>query len=636
MSQPSEIETQEHSQFALLKTRRFLPFFLTQVLGALNDNVFKNALMAILAFSAADALPMDTNLVMNIAAGLFILPFFIFSAAAGDLADKIEKSQLIRYIKLAEIGIMLLGAVAFFFEQYMLLLAILFLMGTQSAFFGPVKYAILPQLMQKKELIGGNALVEMGTFLAILAGTIAGNLLGGDALTEGIMGSIIVLSIIGYLVSRQIPKIPVLTGADQTKWSFQPIRQTVKTLKIARQSDAIFLSIMAISWFWFMGASYLTQFPNYGKQYLGGDASVVTALLVAFSVGVAVGSLLCEKLSGKQIELGIVPIGAIGLTVFGLDLYFASPQVINEQLMPLSQFFEQSYAWRIVIDLTFIGVFGGFFIVPLYALLQARAKENERAKVIAANNIFNALFMVVSAIFGIVFLAVMELSIPQYFACVAIMNVVVALYVFAKLPEFVLRFFIWLLSHTIYRVRHQGMEHIPTEGPAVLVCNHISFVDSLLIAGAVRRPVRFVMDHKIYNTKGLHWFFKVAQVIPICSPKQDEKVYQDAFKAIGEVLADGEIVGIFPEGKLTRDGNINQFRPGIDRILQENPVPVIPMALQGLWGSFFSYHGGKILKRSAKRFWSRVNMIIAPVIAPEQASATSLEQKVKDLRGEHV
>lgn len=634
MSDAPKLEEQEHSQFALLKTRRFLPFFFTQVFGALNDNVFKNALIALFTFSAAQALPLGTHLLVNIAAGLFILPFFIFSAAAGDLADRVEKSQLIRYIKLAEIVIMLLGAAAFYFEQYMMLIGILFLMGTQSAFFGPVKYAILPQLMKPKELIGGNALVEMGTFLAILAGTIAGNLLGGEPMIEGIIGSIIVLSVIGYLVSRFIPEIPVLAKPGHTRWRFAPVGQTINTLKIAKSNEAIFLSIMAISWFWFLGASYLTQFPNYGKLYLGGDASVVTSLLVAFSIGVAVGSLLCEKLSGKQVELGIVPIGAIGLTIFGIDLYFASPQQINEQLLPVSVFLEQPYAWRVLIDLTCIGIFGGFFIVPLYALLQQRANENERARVIAANNIFNALFMVVSAISGILFLTLAELSIPQYFACIAIMNIVVALYVFSKLPEFVLRFFMWLLSHTIYRVKHKGFEHIPTEGPAVLVCNHISFVDPLLIGGAVRRPIRFVMDHRIYNTKGLHWFFKAAHTIPICSPKENAEVYEEAFKAIKAVLDDGEIVGIFPEGKLTRDGNINEFKPGIERILQETPVPVIPMALQGLWGSFFSYHGGRILKRSATRFWSRVNMIVEPMIAHQAASAAALEQKVKEMRGD--
>ena len=628
-------EAEPTSQFALLGTRRFLPFFLTQALGALNDNVFKNALMLLLTFSAAQALPWDTNLVMNIAAGLFILPFFIFSAGAGELADKIEKSRLIRAVKLAEIGIMTLAAVAFYFEQYLLLLGILFLMGTQSAFFGPVKYAILPQLVTDKELVGGNALVEMGTFLAILAGTIAAGILAGwDNATLYISITIITLSIIGYLVSRKVPQVEVL-NQNSAPWRFNPVKQTIKAVKIGCETRSIFLSILAISWFWFLGASYLTQFPNFAKQYLGGDSSVVTILLVAFSVGVAVGSLMCERMSGKHVELGIVPIGSIGLTIFGLDLYFASPQVINESEMALSAFFQQSYAWRVLIDLSLIGVFGGFFIVPLYALMQKRAKAEQRARVIAANNIFNALFMVVSAIAGIIFLSVLEMSIPQYFGCLAILNLLVALWVYYELPEFVLRFIIWILSHTVYRVKHQGMDNIPEEGPAVLVCNHVSFTDPLIIAGAVRRPVRFVMDRKIFQNPALNWFFKLAKTIPICPKHEDPEVFEQAFASIKQVLDEGEVVCIFPEGKLTRDGEINPFKPGIERILQESPVPVVPMAMRGLWGSFFSHHGKKILKRTASRFWSKIDFIVAPAVAPVDADAASLEQQVKQMRGEY-
>jgi 1-acyl-sn-glycerol-3-phosphate acyltransferase len=622
----------EHSQFELLKTKRFLPFFLTQTLGALNDNVFKNALMILLTFSAADALPWSTTIVVNMAAGLFILPFFLFSAISGDLADHIEKSRLIRYTKLAEIIIMTLAAITFYFELYILQLGILFLMGTQSAFFGPVKYAILPQLVKPRQLVGGNALVEMGTFLSILAGTIIGGILAGiEQSTLYISISVICLATIGYFVSRQIPAVALTP--QSTAWKFEPLKQTVNTFRIARQDRSILLSIMAISWFWFLGASYLTQFLDFAKVYLGGDSTVVTSLLVAFSVGVAVGSLLCERLSGEQVELGIVPIGSIGLTLFGIDLFFASPDQVGAQMLTISEFLKQPYAWRVLIDLSLIGVFGGFFIVPLYALLQQRAKEDQRAKVIAANNIFNALFMVGSAIAGIVFLSIMELTIPQYFFCLGVMNMVVAIYVYNQLPEFVLRFAIWVLSHSIYRVKHQGFDHIPAEGPAVLVCNHVSFVDPLIIAGAVRRPVRFVMDSRIYQTKGLHWFFKAAQTVPICPAHQDQAIYDDAFKQIKQILDEGELVCIFPEGKLTRDGQMNTFRGGIETIIEQTPVPVVPMSLQGLWGSFFSHHGNKILKRTKKRFWSKITMKVAPPIEATQVKAASLETQVREMLG---
>ena len=634
MSDNATSNEPHQGQFALLGTRRFLPFFLTQALGALNDNVFKNALMLILTFSAADALGLETNLVMNIAAGLFILPFFIFSAAAGELADTMEKSRLIRGIKLAEIVIMLTGAVAFYFEQYYVLLGILFLMGTQSAFFGPVKYAVLPQLVNSKELVGANALVEMGTFLAILIGTIVGGILAGwDDAWIAISATILVLAAAGYLIARQIPTIPMLQTPKQ-KWRFNPVKQTLKAIRIGTSNRAIFLSILAISWFWFLGASYLTQFPSYAKTYLGGDNTVVTALLVAFSVGVAFGSLMCERLSGKQVELGIVPIGSIGLTIFGLDLYFASPEQVSDNLLSLSAFMQQPFAWRVLIDLSLIGVFGGFFIVPLYALMQQRANPEERARVIAANNIFNALFMVVSALAGIVFLSIVELTIPQYFGALAILNLLVVLWVYYELPEFVLRFVVWIISHTMYRVKHEGLDNVPEEGPCVLVCNHVSFTDPMLIAGAIRRPVRFVMDRRIFNTPGLNWFFKLAKTIPICPQHEDPEVFEAAFKTIKQVLDEGEVVCIFPEGKLTRDGDMNIFKPGIDRILTETPVPVVPMALQGLWGSFFSHHGEKILKRTSSRFWSKIRFIVDTPMDPAMAKSGILEDKVRQLRGD--
>jgi 1-acyl-sn-glycerol-3-phosphate acyltransferase len=620
------------SQNRLISSKRFLPFFLTQASGAFNDNVFKNALMLMLAFTAANALPWDTDLTMNLAAGLFILPFLLFSATAGTLADAVCKTKLIRALKLMEIGLMLLAAVAFYFQQYLMLLGLLFLMGSQSAFFGPVKYAILPQLLSDKELLAGNAWVEMGTFVAILLGTITGGLLVGFAdATVWVALVVVVFSVLGYLVSRYIPAVGEVHKAE--KFRFAPWQQTKATISISYQNRTLYLSIMAISWFWFLGASYLTQFPNFTKTVLGGDNTVVTALLVAFSVGVGIGSMLCERLSGDRVELGIVPIGSIGLTVFGISLFFSSPTQLPAELLSLSQFLATLFGWWVLIDLTLIGVFGGLFIVPLYALLQQRAEPQQRARVIAANNIFNALFMVVSAIAGIVFLTVLGISIPEYFLVLAIMNAVVALYVYSTVPEFVLRFIIYLLSHTMYRVRSSGLEHIPAEGAAVLVANHVSYVDALLIGGAVRRPVRFVMEKGIYDLPVANWLFKAARTIPICSKQKNEAVYEAAFAAIKRELEQGNLVCIFPEGRLTKSGDIDSFRPGIERILAETPVPVVPMALQGLWGSFFSHHGNGAFKFKG-RFWSRVKLTASVAVPAQQASATELERQVRLLRGD--
>ena len=618
----------------LIYSRRFLPFFLTQAFGAFNDNVFKNALMLMLAFTAANALPWDTDLTMNLAAGLFILPFLLFSATAGTLADAMCKTKLIRALKLLEIGLMLLAGAAFYYQQYLLLLGVLFLMGSQSAFFGPVKYAILPQLLDDKTLLSGNAWVEMGTFVAILLGTIVGGLLVGVANAPIWIGAVvIVFSVLGYLVSRNIPLVGEVHQADPFK--FAPWQQTKAAVSISYQNRTLYLSIMAISWFWFLGAGYLTQFPNFAKTVLGGDNTVVTALLVAFSVGVGAGSMLCERLSGDKVELGIVPVGALGLTIFGISLFFSSPASITTELLSLSQFLATGLGWKVLFDLLFIGIFGGLFIVPLYALLQQRAEPQQRARVIAANNIFNALFMVVSALAGILFLSVLDLAIPEYFLVLAIMNAVIAIYVFSQVPEFAVRFVIYLLSHTMYRVTSRGLEHIPAEGAAVLVANHVSYVDALLIGGAVRRPVRFVMEKAIYDLPVANWLFKAARTIPICSKQKNEVVYEAAFVAIKRELDAGNLVCIFPEGRLTKTGEIDSFRPGIERILAETPVPVVPMALQGLWGSFFSHHGSGAFKFKG-RLWSKVGLVANAAIAAEAANAMTLEQEVRQLYQDSV
>jgi len=622
------------SHKGLISSVRFLPFFLTQACGAFNDNVFKNALMLLLAFTAANALPWDTDLTMNLAAGLFILPFLLFSATAGALADSMCKTRLIRALKLVEIVLMILSAVAFYFQQYVMLLGLLFFMGAQSAFFGPAKYAILPQLLSDKELLAGNAWVEMGTFVAILLGTICGGLLVG--LTDAplwVAIVVVIFALLGYLLSRKIPAVGVVDAAE--RFRFAPWRQTRATVSISYQNRTLYLSIMAISWFWFLGASYLTQFPNFTKTVLGGDNTVVTALLVAFSVGVGVGSMLCERLSGDRVELGIVPIGAIGLTVFGIGLYLCSPAQQQADVINLTQFLATAHGAWVLLNLTLIGIFGGLFIVPLYALLQQRAEPQQRARIIAANNIFNALFMVVSALAGIVFLSILDLAIAEYFLVLAIMNAVVAVYVFTRVPEFALRFVIYLLGHSMYRVKSRGLNHIPAEGAAVLVANHVSYVDALLIAGAVRRPVRFVMEKAIYDLPLANWLFKAARTIPICSKQKNEAVYDAAFASIKRELEQGNLVCIFPEGRLTKTGEIDSFRPGIERILAQTPVPVVPMALQGLWGSFFSHHGKGAFKFKG-RFWSKISLHASEALPASAATAAELERQVRLLRGDVV
>lgn len=621
---------EEHSQFRLLRQRRFLPFFLTQFAGAFNDNLFKNALLLLVTYSAADAMDLPTDVVVNIAAGLFVLPFVLFSGIAGQVADKYEKSSVIRWVKLVEIGIMLAAAVGLLFGWYEVLLLLLFLMGTQSTFFGPVKYAILPQVLQDRELVGGNALVEMGTFVAILLGTlVAGVLMGLDSDSILIAVGVVLMAVLGYLAARRVPVVPA--AAPELKLRMQPLRETWRLLALARENHDVLLGIMAISWFWFMGAAYLTQFPNFARTDLVGDESVVTVLLAVFIIGIALGSALCERLSGHQVELGIVPLGSLGLSLCGIDLYFSVPDAPppSDWLFLLTNM----TGLRILADLLGMGLFGGLFIVPLYALIQQRTVPEKRARIIAALNVMNALFMVASALLGVLVLGVMGLSIPEFFLVLAIMNLVVVSYVYQQVPEFALRFIIWILSHTIYRVRHDGLQHIPQEGPAVLVCNHVSYMDAMVIAGAVRRPVRFVMDDGIFRSKLLGWLFRLAQTIPIAPWRKRPEVYAAAFEAIARELEDGQVVCIFPEGKLTKDGEIDTFREGIEQIVSRTPVPVVPMALQGFWGSFFSHHNGMAGAKWPQRFWSRIGLVAAPALPPSAVSAKVLEDTVRDLRG---
>ena len=632
----------ESSQFALLKQRRFVPFFITQALGAFNDNVFKNSLMLLLTFGAATRLPFDTNLLMNVAAGLFILPFLLFSGVAGRIADKYNMDRIIRIAKVGEIVIMSSAALAYYFEAYVVLILLLFMMGSQSAFFGPVKYALLPKNLSKDEIVGGNALVEMGTFLAILAGTIYGGILVGlEDSALWISVSIVVLAMLGYFVSRNVPEMTPNDPSLIISWNI--FSQTKSTFKVAQKKQAVFLSMMAISWFWFMGASYLTQIPNYTKTILSANNEVVTLLLAVFSIGVALGSLCCEKLSEKKVELGIVPIGSIGLSLFGIALYFDSVDFLREfgsgahgvanELIGVTEFIQQTASLGILFNLGAIGFFGGLYSVPLMALIQQRSDEEERAQTIAANNILNALLMVVSAISGVLLLTFAGLSIPEYFLVVSIVNIAVAVYIYSHVPEFLLRFIVWVFSHTIYRVSKKGFENIPDDGPAVIVCNHVSYMDPLILAGACRRPVRFVMDKTIYNNPGLNWFFKLAKTIPIASQKSDPELYTQALDKVSEELQDGNVVCIFPEGRLTKDGEIDTFRRGIESIIERDPVVVVPMALKGLWGSFFSHKDGVALSTRPTRFWSKIRIESSAAWEPSQVSAGDLEQEVKRLRG---
>ncbi|MBE1162329.1 MFS transporter [Dyella acidiphila] len=621
------------SQFALLGRRRFAPFFWTQALGAFNDSAFRNALVMLAAFQMGLS-DHAVGLYTNLAPALFILPFFLFSATAGQLAEKFEKTRIIRFVKLFEIAAMVLAAFGFIGHHLSFLLVVLFMMGIHSTVFGPIKYAILPQALESSELVGGNGLVEMGTQMAILIGMVAGNAL---MLVAGVgphysAALTISIAVIGYLASRRIPPAPAT--APDLKFNWNPVSETVRVLRITRGDHAVYNAVLGISWFWFFGTVLVAQLPLYTRVNLGGDGSVNTLVLTLFSIGTGVGALMCEKMSGKRVEIGLVPLGAFGLTAFGIDLFLARPGAAAMRGMDWLAFLHAGGSWRIVLDLILIGVFAGFYVVPLFAFVQQRTLRDRLSRVIAGNNILNALLIVMASLFGLA-LDTLGFSAPQIFLFAALLNVVVAAYIFTLVPEFLMRFITWVLVNSLYRIRVDGMQNLPEEGPALLVCNHVSFMDPLILMASLRRPARFVMYYKIFRIPVLHFVFKTAKAIPIAGQKEDPAVLQQAFEDVDAALARGELVCIFPEGGLTKDGDIAPFRAGVEKILQRRPVPVVPMALRGLWGSVWSRRDSMLRRaRLPRRFRARVELVVDAVWPAADVDAAILQDRVQALRGD--
>ncbi len=628
------------NQFALLGQRRFAPFFWTQFAGAANDNLFKFAFTVMVTYQLQLGWmpPAMAGLVIG---ALFILPFLLFSATAGQIADKYDKTRVIRLVKSLEIAIMLIAVWGFLRADALVLLACVFLMGLHSTLFGPVKFAYLPQVLDSHELTGGNGMVEMGTFVAILLGQVAGGLLVAMPQIghEAVAVACVLLALVGRAVSQAIPATAATDANLKINWN--PVSETWRNLKLAHGNVVVFRSLLGISWMWFFGAVFLAQFPSFAKEVLHGDEQVASLLLVVFSIGIGIGSLLCETLSRRQVEIGLVPLGAIGMSVFAVDLYFASRGLPDSPTMGLATFLAQPAHWRVMADLGFLSLFAGLYSVPMYALIQLRSQPTHRARIIAANNILNALFMIGSSVIAGALLAA-SFSIPQVFLFTGIANAVVALYIFLLVPEYLLRFVAWVLSRLVYRFKVRGDEHIPDTGAALLACNHVSFVDAVLLMAASPRPIRFLMDHRIFRVPVLGWLFKLAKAIPIAPQKDDAEAYERAFEQAAQVLRDGDLLGIFPEGAITRDGQLQPFKGGVKKILDAAQaeglaVPVVPMALTNLWGSFFSrveVQGGEnvaMVRPFRRGIWSRVGLQVGHAMPQAEAQPDALHRRVGEL-----
>ena len=625
-----------HSQFALLRQRRFLPFFIVQALGAFNDNVYRQAIIGLLFYLGVS--DDERSLYTTLAPAIFILPYFLFSALAGQIADKLEKSRLIVITTTMEIVIMSLAAVGFLTGSLPVLLVALFCTGLQSTLFGPVKYSVLPSVLKPEELTGGNGLVEMGTAMSILSGMIAGGLIFTLAAAQGPVvaaTAVIALAVCGNLVARMIPKVDA--GAPDLKINWNPLPESLAVLRMAREQPAVRNAILGVSWFWFVGTILTSQLPNYAIINLGGEPTLYLFVLALFSIGTGVGSMLCEKLSGRTVEIGLVPLGAFGMTAFLLDLYFARAGVATAQELSIGQFVQQPGSTRIIIDLLGIGLFTGFFVVPLFALIQSRTPRAQMSRVFAALNIQNSGFIVAAAGVGLAAHAA-GMTIPQLFLALAIANAVVAIYIFTIVPEFLMRFLSWLMVRALYRLRPQGIEdNVPDEGPALLVCNHVSYMDALILSASIPRPVRFVMYYRIFNIPVMSWIFRTAKAIPIAGAKEDPALMQRAFDEVDAALADGQLVCIFPEGALTRDGGMTAFKSGVEKILERRPVPVVPLALRGMWSSMWSRRDTRLGRmRVPRRVRADVAVVAGAPVEGRTATASQLEHRVRELRGDQA
>ncbi|WP_305805267.1 MFS transporter [Stenotrophomonas sp. YIM B06876] len=626
-----------HNQFALLRQRRFLPFFIVQALGAFNDNVYRQAIIGLLFYLGVST--EERSLYTTLAPAIFIAPYFLFSALAGQIAEKLEKQRLIVITTTMEIVIMSLAAIGFLTQSMPVLLLALFATGVQSTLFGPVKYSVLPSILKPEELTGGNGLVEMGTSISILSGMMLGGLIFQVAGSYGpatAAATVIALAVAGNAVARLIPRVDA--GAPELKINWNPLPESLAVLRMAKKQIAVRNAILGVSWFWFVGTLLTSQLPTYAEVNLGGGSTLYLFALALFSLGTGTGSLLCEKLSGRIVEIGLVPLGSIGMTAFMLDLYFARPDAPLAAGLDVAGFLRQPGSGRIVIDLLGIGLFTGVFVVPLFALIQSRTPKSEMSRVFAALNIQNSGFIVLAAACGLVAQRVLGWSIPQLFLALAIANALVALWIFTLVPEFLMRFLSWIMVHALYRLRVHGVEaHVPDEGAALIVCNHVSYMDALILSATIPRPVRFVMYYRIFNIPVLRWIFRTARAIPIASPKEDAALMQRAFDEVDAALAAGELVCIFPEGALSVDGSIAPFKPGVEKILARRPVPVVPMALRGMWASMWSRRDTRLGRmRVPRRFRAHIQVAAAPAVDGASTGATQLEAQVSGLRGEEA
>lgn len=593
----------KNKELTLLGARRFLPLFVTQFLGAFNDNVFKNALVILITYRLADQSGLNSQMLVTLAGGIFILPFFLFSVTAGQLADKYEKSSLIRIIKLIEIGLMVVAGIGFYLHSVSLLIIVLFALGMHSTFFGPLKYAILPEQLQENELIAGNGLIEAGTFISILLGTILGGALILTAQGEYIISALmIVIASAGWYASRFIKKTKAAN--PNIKLSYNIPKQTYKLLRYSARHRDIFLCILGISWFWLFGGTILVQLPVFAKQTLGADQNVITYFLTLFSIGLAIGSILCNKLLKGKVHATYVPLGVIGMTIFTIDLFFASKHahLIQGQLIGLTHFLSSLNGVRISADLLLIAICGGIYTVPLYAIMQNLSAKSHRARVIASNNVMNAVFMVAASLITMLLLK-LHFTVTGVFLVLAILNTMVAIYICKLLPDIFIRSsFRWILS-TLYNVKINGLENYKNAGNRVIiVANHTSFLDALLLGIYLPDKLTFAVNTHTAQKWWIRLFLRMVDAHPI------DPTNPMALKTLIEFVQKDKRCVIFPEGRLTMTGALMKIYEGPGLVADKSKAKILPIRIDGAQHTHFSRLRGK----TSIRWFPQITLTIFP------------------------
>ncbi len=603
--------------------KRFSAFIITQSLGAFNDNFFK---MLLQLFVLQILVSADAERIISRATFLFTIPFVLFGPWSGYFADKYRKTDVMRIVKFAEIAVMLLGVLAFYLSNLNLMLMVLFLMAAQSTFFSPAKYGYIPEACRPEVVTKANGWVEMTTFLAIILGTVVTGLLltYHDNDTFMVMLYCIIIAIMGSVTVLFIRNLPAKKAAGPFPWN--PFSGIFKDLLFLKRQKPLFLAALANSYFWMLGLIFQTNILIYGKNMLtesgslaaGGSSNILLSLLPAFiGIGIAAGSLLASRLSGNKVELGLVPLGGIGMAFSGIVLYFTGSSYLMSSFI-----------------LCLAGICGGLYIIPLYAYLQFFSKENEKGRVMASAGILNGLFLVLGALVYHVLAVELTLSAPTNYLIMGIFTIFVVVYICTVIPEYFIRFLFWLLTHVIYRIKIIGLENIPFRGPALLAPNHVSYIDAFLIAATVQRFIRFIMLRKFFDIPVFKKLFILMKSIPI-DPKQGSESVVKSLKMAKEQLQNDHIVCIFPEGKITRDGKMNEFRSGFETIMVDLDCPVIPVYLHNVWGSVFSLEGSKIYRNLFKKNHGPITIQFGKPLTSD-VKAAELEAAVRLLGGERI